>query len=71
MVKKKTKYIHAGRYVAEVEVELIHSEDEWSPYLSVEDATRLDEVREALQSEDLKSASNYGRIYKLEPIRQS
>jgi len=69
MLRKKTKYVHAGRYVAEVEVELIDSEDEWAPYLSVEDATRLDEVRKALRREDLESASNYGRIYKLEPIR--
>jgi len=36
----------------------------------VEDATRLDNVREALQREDLKSASRYGSIYKLEPIIQ-
>ena len=71
MVKKKTKYIHAGRYVAEVEVNLIESQDAWAPYLRVEDATRLDEVREALQREDLESASRYGRIYKLEPISQS
>lgn len=70
MIKKKTKYIHAGRYVAEVEVDLIESEDEWSPYLSVEDATKLDDVREALQREDLESASRYGSIYKLEPISQ-
>ena len=68
MSKKKTKYIHAGRYVAEVEVDLIESEDEWAPYLSVEDATRLDDVRKALQKEDMESASRYGRIYKLEPI---
>ena len=68
MVKKKTKYIHAGRYVAEVEVDLIVNEDEWAPYLSVEDATKLDDVREALQREDMESVSQYGRIYKLEPI---
>ena len=68
MVKKKTKYIHSGRYVAEVEVDLIESDDEWAPYLSVEDATRLDDVREALQKEDMESASRYGQIYKLEPI---
>ncbi len=71
MVKKKTKYIHAGRYVAEVEVNLIESDDEWAPYLSIEDATRLDDVREALQKEDMESASRYGGIYKLEPISLS
>jgi len=57
--------------VAEVEINLIESQDAWAPYLRVEDATRLDEVREALQREDLESASRYGRIYKLEPISQS
>lgn len=70
MEKKKTKYVHAGRYVAEVDVELIASKDEWAPYLSVEDATKLDNVKEALQREDLKSASQYGRVYRLEPIHQ-
>ena len=69
-VREKTKYVHVGHYVAEVEVDLIESEHEWAPYLSVEDATRLDHVREALQKEDLKSASRYGRIYKLQPITQ-
>ena len=70
MVKKKTKYIHVGRYVAEVEVDLIESDDAWAPYLSVEDAGKLDAVRKALQEEDLKSASRYGRIYRLEPVNQ-
>jgi len=69
MIKKKTQYIHAGQYVAEMEVDLIDSGDEWAPYLSVEDAKRLDEVREALQKGDLETASGYGRIYKLQPIR--
>ena len=68
MVKKKTKYVHAGRYVAEVEVALIESEDERAPYLSVEDAARLDDVREALQREGMESASRYSRICKLDPI---
>lgn len=68
--KKKTKYIHAGRYAAEVDIDLIQSDDEWAPYLTVEDAARLDEVREALQKEDLEAASKYGRIYRLEPIDQ-
>lgn len=36
--RKKTKYVHEGRYVAEVEVSLVEDETEWSPYLSVKDA---------------------------------
>ena len=51
--RKKSKYIHEGRYVAEVEVELLEDETGWSPYLSVEDAYKLDEVRDALRRRDL------------------
>lgn len=47
--RKKTKYGHEGSYVAEVEVEILDEEGGWSPYLSVEDAGRLDDVREALR----------------------
>ncbi|TVQ69602.1 MAG: hypothetical protein EA363_09415 [Balneolaceae bacterium] len=69
-VKKKTKYVHEGRYVAEVDVDLILTEDEWAPYLSVEDAERLDEVRKALQKEDFESASRHGRVFRLEPVKE-
>jgi len=66
--KKKTKLIQSGQYVAEVDVELIVNEDEWSPYLTIQDALKLEKVKEALNSNDLDQASNYGRIYRLEPI---
>jgi len=36
--KSRTKLVHEGEYVAEVEVELIESDEGWSPYLSLEDA---------------------------------
>jgi hypothetical protein len=45
--RKRTKPVHAGRYVAEVDVELIEDETGWSPYLTPADAFRLDDVREA------------------------
>lgn len=66
--RKKIKYIHEGQYVAEVEVKLMEDETGWSPYLSVEDAYKLDDVRNALRNGDLKSATNYGRIYELRPV---
>lgn len=47
-----TKLIHEGEYVAEVDVELIDTDEGWSPYLSFDDACRLDEVREALSKGD-------------------
>ncbi|MDX1641712.1 MAG: hypothetical protein R3220_08430 [Balneolaceae bacterium] len=71
MPRKKTKYIHEGRYVAEVEVDLIEDDHEWAPYLSVDDASKLDEAREALRNKDLESASKYGRIYRMEPVTRS
>ena len=66
--KPKTKLVHEGDFVAEVPVELIETEDGWSPYLSVEDARKLDEVREALRCGDLKSAARLGRIFRLTPV---
>jgi len=64
----KTKYVHEGQYVAEVEVAMIEDETGWSPYLSVEDAYKLDDVRDALRLGDLRSAARYGRIYELRPV---
>jgi len=66
--RTKTKYVHEGRYVAAVEVSLIEDETEWSPYLSIKDAYRLDDVRDALRQGDLDSAARYGRIYELRPV---
>lgn len=68
--RKKTKYVHEGRYAAEVVVELLEDETGWSPYLSVEDAFKLDDVRDALRRGDLDSAARHGRIYELRPVAQ-
>ncbi|MFW5995226.1 MAG: hypothetical protein ACOCRN_03865 [Spirochaetia bacterium] len=69
--RKKTKYVHEGRYVAAVEVELLEDDTAWSPYLSAEDAYRLDDVRSALRRGDLESAGQYGRVYEMHPVDQS
>jgi hypothetical protein len=68
--RKKLKYVHEGQYVAEVDVELLEDETGWSPYLSLEDAYKLDDVRDALRRRDLQSAAKYGRIYELRPVAQ-
>ncbi|MDF0666737.1 MAG: nucleotide-binding protein [Nitrospira sp.] len=54
----RTKLIHEGRYLAEVDVELLVTDDEWSPYLTVEDAYKLDDVREALKKGDTMTAGD-------------
>jgi hypothetical protein len=66
--RKKSKYVHEGQYVAEVEGALVVDEMGWSPYLSVEDAYKLDDVKDALRQGDLEAAAKYGRIYELRPI---
>ncbi|NOT47067.1 MAG: hypothetical protein HOP17_04875 [Acidobacteria bacterium] len=64
----RTKLIHEGEYAAEVEVELSETDDEWSPYLSLEEAYKLDDVREALRRGDLRVAARHARIFSLTPI---
>lgn len=66
--RKKTKRVYEGQYGAEVEVALVEDETGWSPYLSVEDAYKLDDVRDALRHGDLESAARHGRIYELRPV---
>ena len=66
--RKHTKLVHEGNYVAEVEIELIDTGEGWSPYLSIEDAEKLDNVREALRKEDIPKASKLARVYRLTPV---
>ena len=66
--RRRTKFVHEGQYAAEVEVEWIESETSWSPYLSVQDAQKLDEVREALRQGDLKRAGQLARVFRLTPL---
>jgi hypothetical protein len=66
--RQHTKLIHEGNYVAEIDVELIQQDTGWSPYLSLDDAYRIDDVRDALRREDLQSASRLARVYKLTPV---
>ena len=63
-----TKLIREGRYIAEVEVELIETEDDWSPYLSPEDYYKLDDVRKALKQGDFREASRLARVFSLTPV---
>ena len=66
--QKRTKLIHEGRYLAEVDIELLINTDEWSPSLSVTDAYTLDDVRAALKAGDTATAAQYGRIFALTPL---
>ena len=63
-----TKLVQVGEYVASVEVDWLQSETGWSPYLSWQDAQKLDDVREALRRGDLRAAGQMARIYQLTPV---
>jgi len=65
-VKKRhhAKLVHEGKYVAGVDIELVETSEGWSPYLSLEDAYRLDAVREALHRGDVESAARLSRVFK-------
>lgn len=66
--KKHTKLIHEGSYVAEIDVELIYTDNGWSPYLSLEDAFKLDDVRDALRQGDIETAARLARVFTLTPV---
>ena len=62
------KFIHEGKYAAEVPVELIEDDTAWSPYLSPDDVRKLDNVILALRRGDIGEAAKYGRVFELKPV---
>jgi hypothetical protein len=69
-VRSHIKFVREGAYGAEVDVELIDDGNGWSPYLSLDDARKLDAVREALRRADLEAASRLARVFSLTPVRR-
>jgi hypothetical protein len=68
MTRKSTKFLREGGYAAEVPIELIEELGGWSPYLSIDDARKIEEVRLALRRGDVAPASRYGRVFEVTPI---
>lgn len=66
--RASTKFVHEGRYAAEVAIELIDEDHEWAPYISLDDAKKLDAVRAALRAGDIAAASKLARVYELKPV---
>jgi hypothetical protein len=63
-----TKLVHEGQYVAKVDIELIDTDKGWSPYLSLYDAQKLDDVRDALRRGDVKVAGRLANVFTLTPV---
>ena len=68
MSRKVTRLVQAGKYVAEVTVESIPDDGAWGPYLSLDDALKLERVEKALQRGDIKAASQDSKVYELKPV---
>lgn len=68
MSRMVKRLVHVGKYVAEVEVENIPDDEAWGPYLSLDDALKLERVEKALKAGDLKAASTEARVYELKPV---
>jgi hypothetical protein len=66
--KYRSKLVHEGDLIAEVNVNLIETGEGWTPYISIEDAYKLDDVRDALRKGDIETASKFGRVFKMTPI---
>lgn len=68
-IKSTKRLVREGDFVAEVDVNLVEAEGGWTPYLSLDDACKLDDVRDALRAGDVKRASRLAhRVYRLTPL---
>lgn len=68
--KATTRLVREGELAAEVDVTLVAADEGWTPHLSIEDAYKLDDVREALRAGDIKRASQLAsRVYRLTPVK--
>jgi hypothetical protein len=68
IMRKSKELVHEGKYAAEVPVDLIEDDTAWSPYLSPDDARKLDAVRQALRRGDIAEAAKHGRVFELTPV---
>jgi len=68
MTRSSKKWIHEGKYAAEVQIDLEYSDESWSPTMSADDARKLDTVRLALRAGNTAEAAKYGRVFELTPV---
>jgi hypothetical protein len=66
--RKSKELIHEGKYAAEVTIDLLYSDESWSPTMSADDARKLEAVRLALRAGDIATAAKYSRVFELTPV---
>ena len=64
----RTRMQEANGYAVAMQTELNGIGSPWAAGVSLQDSARMDEVRKALEAEDLETAAQYGKVYRLEPV---
>ena len=60
-----TKRFRHGNLMAEVKVTSIPDDGAWGPYLSLDDANKLERVRKALKAGDVEAASKDAKVFEV------
>ena len=64
----RTRMREANGYAVEMQTELNGIGSPWAAGVSLQDSARMDQVRKALEVEDLETAAQHGKVYRLEPV---
>jgi hypothetical protein len=68
VTRTRQEFIHEGKYAAEVTIDLLYSDENWSPTMSADDVRKLETVRLALRRGDIAEAAKHGRVFELTPV---
>jgi hypothetical protein len=66
--RRSTEWVHEGRFAAAVDVELDYADDTWSPTLSLDDARKLERVRQALRRGDHDAVARDAKVFEMLPL---
>jgi len=66
--RQRKKMVREGAFIADVPVELLDSPEGWGPYLSLQDARKMDQARVLLRKGDVEGAGKLGRVFRLVPV---
>jgi hypothetical protein len=60
-----TKRVRQGNLMAEVKVAVIPDDGSWGPYLSLDDANKLERVKKALKAGDIATAAKDAEVFEV------
>ena len=66
--KYRTRMEEVNGYVVEMQTELSSPGSPWGEGIRPHDLRRMDAARAAIAAEDLETAAQYGKVYRLEPV---